>query len=194
MPTRIARAAAVLAALTTAVVLSACSGSSTGHSPTVSHSKQPATHNLADVAFATGMMPHHQQGVDLSTPVPGHTGNPELIKLASGIAANQQQEIQTLKGFLTQWSAQPDADTRGPADMAMTGMVDDATMTKLASLQGAEYDKLWLQSMIGHHQGAIDMAKAEITNGVNTDAITLAKKMVSTQQGEIDQMKKMLGG
>ncbi len=194
MWTRLARVVAVLAALAVTAMLSACSGSSTGHGPAPSASKQPATHNLADVVFVTGMIPHHQQGVDLALPVPSHTGNPDLIKLASGIAAAQEQEIQTLKGYLTQWSAQPDADVRGPADMAMTGMVDDATMTRLASLQGADYDKLWLQSMIGHHQGAIDMANTEIRNGVNTDAIALAKKMVSTQQGEIDQMKKMLGG
>lgn len=65
----------------------------------------------------------------------------------------------------------------------MTGMVDQATMAKLGSLQGADYDKLWLQSMISHHQGAIDMANTEITNGRNSDAIAMAKRMVSTQQG-----------
>ena len=54
-------------------------------------------------------------------------------------------------------------------------MVDDATMARLASLNGAEFDTLWLQSMIGHHQGAIEMAKAEIANGENVDAIGLAK-------------------
>jgi uncharacterized protein (DUF305 family) len=48
--------------------------------------------------------------------------------------------------------------------------------------------------MISHHQGAIDMANTEITNGRNSDAIAMAKQMVSTQQGEIDQMNRMLGG
>ena len=67
-------------------------------------------------------------------------------------------------------------------------------MAKLASLNGAEFDTLWLQSMIGHHQGAIEMAKAEIANGENVDAIGLAKTIVDTQQAEIDQMKQMLGG
>ena len=73
-------------------------------------------------------------------------------------------------------------------------MVDGATMTKLASLNGAEFDTLWLESMIGHHQGAIEMAKAEIANGENVDAIGMAKTIVDTQQAEIDQMKQMLGG
>lgn len=194
MPTCIARAVAVLAALAAAILLSACGGSTPKNSSTSTQVNQPASHNLADVAFAANMLPHHQQGLDLAAMVPSHTANAELIKLASGIAGSQQPEIKTLKGFLVQWSARSDADTRGPADIDMTGMVDQATMTKLGSLQGADFDKLWLQSMISHHQGAVDMANTEISNGVNTDAVTMAKHMVSTQQGEIDQMKKMLGG
>ena len=78
--------------------------------------------------------------------------------------------------------------------MAMQGMVDDATMARLESLKGQEFDTLWLQSMISHHQGAIEMAKAEIANGKSPDMITMAKNIVTAQQAEIDQMKKMLGG
>ena len=192
MPTCIARAMAVLAALAAVILLSACGGSTTRNTGTSTPANQPASHNLADVAFTANMLPHHQQGLDLAAMVPSHTANANLIKLASGIAGSQQPEIKTLKGFLVQWSARSDADTRGPADVDM--MVDQATMTKLGSLQGADFDKLWLQSMISHHQGAIDMANTEISNGVNTDAVTMAKHMVSMQQGEIDQMKKMLGG
>ena len=76
----------------------------------------------------------------------------------------------------------------------MQGMVDEATMTKLESLNGTEFDKLWLESMISHHQGAIEMAKAEIANGDNVDAKGLAQTIVDTQQAEIGQMKQMLGG
>ncbi len=193
MATRVARIVAAMA-LVAAAGLSACGGSSTQKGAAGSQADQSASHNRADIAFAANMIPHHQQAVDLSAPVPSHTGNAELVKLASGIGSAQHSEIQKLQGFLVQWSTQPDADTRGPADTAMTGMVDQATMAKLGSLQGADYDKLWLQSMISHHQGAIDMANTEITNGRNSDAIAMAKRMVSTQQGEIDQMKKMLGG
>ena len=63
-----------------------------------------------------------------------------------------------------------------------------------ADLNGAEFDKLWLASMISHHEGAIEMAKAEIANGDNVDAKTLAKNIVATQGAEIGQMKQMLGG
>ena len=77
---------------------------------------------------------------------------------------------------------------------AMQGMVDDATMTKLKSLNGPEFDTLWLQSMIAHHQGAIEMAKTEIAKGQSADLTTMAKSIVTSQQAEIDQMKQMLGG
>ena len=64
----------------------------------------------------------------------------------------------------------------------------------MRSLKGAEFDTLWLQSMISHHQGAIEMAKTEIANGENADMIAMAKNIVTAQQAEIDQMKQMLGG
>ena len=76
----------------------------------------------------------------------------------------------------------------------MQGMVDDATMARLQTLKGEEFDNLWLESMISHHQGAIEMAKAELANGQNVDVKGMAQTMVDTQQGEIGQMKQMLGG
>ncbi len=92
-----ARIVAVLVALATALFVSACSepagSSSDGHadhqqqSDEPSVSAQPAGYNADDVAFATDMIPHHQQAVDLSALVPDRTTNPELTKLASDIAA-----------------------------------------------------------------------------------------------------------
>ena len=76
----------------------------------------------------------------------------------------------------------------------MQGMVDDATMAKLPTLEGQAFDTLWLESMIGHHQGAVEMAKAEVANGENIDVKSMAQTMIDTQQTEIGQMKQMLGG
>ena len=76
----------------------------------------------------------------------------------------------------------------------MAGMVDDATMVKLDNLKGADFDTLWLQSMISHHEGAIAMAKTEIADGTSADMKTLAGNIVTAQQAEIDQMKQMLIG
>jgi uncharacterized protein (DUF305 family) len=192
-----------LAALATAFVVAGCTGPSsldshadhTQDATTPVISGPPAGFDAYDVAFATQMIPHHQQAVDLSALVPERSTNPQVIQLAKTISAEQAPEIQTLKVFLVQWEADPDSDTghNGRGDMAMNGMVDDATMQRLESLKGPEFDTLWLQSMIGHHRGAIEMAKAEIANGANIDAKALAQGIVTTQQAEIDQMSKMLG-
>jgi len=193
--------AAALAAVTVALFVSSCSSPvSDGHTehprsdePVITG--QPAGYNADDVAFATNMVPHHQQAIELSALVPDRSTNPQLIALAQQIAAAQQPEINVMKVFLVQWNENPDTNSgHAGHGNAMQGMVDEATMSKLKSLNGAEFDKLWLESMISHHQGAIEMAKAEIANGDNADAKTLARNIVTTQEAEIGQMKQMLGG
>ena len=197
-----ARIAAVLAALLAALFLSSCSSPASDghtdheHADESSVAAEPGGYNADDIAFATNMIPHHQQAIEMSALAPDRSTNPEVIELASRISAAQGPEIETMRVFLVQWKENPDASTGhgGHGNMPMSGMVDDATMAKLASLNGAEFDTLWLQSMIGHHQGAIEMAKAEIANGENVDAIGLAKTIADTQQVEIDQMNQLLGG
>ncbi|HVQ49948.1 MAG TPA: DUF305 domain-containing protein [Mycobacterium sp.] len=195
------RVAAALAAVAAALLLSSCSSPASDGNTGREHADepvitgQPAGYNADDVAFATNMIPHHQQAVDLSAMVPDRSTNAGLVALAKQISAEQQPEINVMKVFLVQWNENPDTNSgHAGHGNAMQGMVDPATMTKLESLTGAEFDKLWLESMIGHHQGAIEMAKAEIANGDNVDAKDLAKNIVTTQEAEIGQMKQMVGG
>jgi uncharacterized protein (DUF305 family) len=195
------RLLAVLAAVAAALFLVSCSNAKTdakndhpkSDEPVITG--QPAGYNADDVAFATNMIPHHQQAVDLSALVPDRSTNADLIALANKISAAQQPEIEVMKVFLVQWNENPENNSGHTGHgNTMQGMVDEATMTKLKSSNGAEFDKLWLESMISHHQGAIEMAKAEIANGDNVDAKALAKDIVTTQEAEIGQMKQMLGG
>jgi uncharacterized protein (DUF305 family) len=199
---------ATLAAAATVVLLSSCSSpesdghadhqhgseSSAASTPT---GQQPAAFNDADVTFVTDMIPHHEQAVQMSALVPDRSTDPAVLKLAADISAEQGPEIETMKAFLVQWkggSASQSEGHNGMEGMQMPGMVDGGTMSKLQSLTGAEFDTLWLQSMIGHHEGAIGMSNTEIASGANADAKKLAQEIVTTQQAEIGQMKKMLGG
>lgn len=195
---------ALVAAIATALFISACTTpASDGHTDhehgsETSAAAQPAQssapNNAADVTFVTGMIPHHEQAVQMSGLVPERSTDPAVIKLAAQISAEQGPEIATMKGFLVQWNAGADASHEGHQDgIAMHGMVDDATMSKLETLKGADFDELWLQSMIGHHEGAIAMSNTELTDGSNADAKALAGQIVTAQQAEIDQMKQMLG-
>ena len=112
---------------------------------------------------------------------------------AATISGEQQPEITAMKALLVQWEVDPGAGA-DHSDMPMDGMVDDATMAKLKTLKGADFDTLWLQSMISHHQGAIAMAGGEAAAGQSADMTKMAENMVTAQQAEIDQMKQMLGG
>lgn len=193
------RAAALLAAVAASLALSAC-GTATktaeDHSThSSSNSAAPSSaHNEDDVLFAQLMIPHHQQAVELADMVPDRSANPEVISLASKIAAAQQPEIDTMKAQLTQWGISPSGAQHesGHAGMGMQGMVDDSTMLNLRGLTGTDFDILWLTSMIGHHQGAIEMAKVEAEAGKSPQMTALARSIITEQQAEIDQMKKIL--
>ncbi len=204
---------ALPAAVVTALVLSSCTTpASDGHAdhdhgagssaaaappngqPAPIATADPTGHNAADVTFVTDMIPHHQQAVKMSALVPDRSTDPAVIGLAATISAEQGPEIETMKGFLGAWNARGTDHQGHDGEMSMPGMVDEASMTTLESLRGAEFDRLWLQSMVGHHEGAIAMAKTEIADGANADAKTLAEQIVTAQQAEISQMKQMLGG
>jgi uncharacterized protein (DUF305 family) len=76
--------------------------------------------------------------------------------------------------------------------MLMAGMVDQATLDRLQSLDDDAFDTLWVTSMIGHHQGAITMAQDEIAHGQSADAIHVARLIITAQQREIAMMTHLI--
>lgn len=200
MTSRNLRPLALFAVVLAALFLSACTNTEperseghTDHTQSESGGDAQATHNADDVTFARDMMPHHEQALQLVDLARDRSSDPALLQLASGIAAAQGPEMDQLAGMLRSWGEDPDVgmDHSGHG-MAMPGMVDDATMKRLESLRGAEFDTLWLESMIAHHQGAVEMAKAEIANGDDAAAKALAGEIIKAQEAEIAQMKQLL--
>lgn len=171
MRTRIGAALLILA------VLSSCG----------THPSRSTAHNQADITFAQNMIPHHQQAVDMAALVPTHTANQTMHVIGAHIAADQRAEIKALNELLAQWGA-----SGGTSMGGMAGMVDQATMTKLTSLFGTAFDQLWLSAMIGHHQGAVTMAQAELAHGENPDALHMAHLIITAQQREIAYMSHLL--
>ena len=196
------RAAALVAASATTLALSSCSSTATktavedhsSHGSSAAAAQPSTAHNEDDVLFAQMMIPHHQQAVALAGMVPDRSTNPEVRALAAEISAAQQPEIATMKDMLGRWGIKPDEmqHESGHAGMTMQGMVGDETLVKLEGLKGPDFDALWLQSMIGHHQGAIEMATIEVAAGKSPEMTALARSIISAQQAEIDQMKQML--
>ncbi len=187
-------------ALASAVLLGACSSndspSGTDHSasaPAPSSSTQAAAdHNADDVTFAQQMVPHHSQALDMAKLVPSRSTNPKVIDLASRIAKAQDPEIQQMQEWLTSWGAGMPGMTHESMP-GMTGSMSDNDMKKLEAAKGAEFEKMWLGMMIQHHQGAVDMAKTELSKGSNADAKALAQKIIDAQQAEITEMRGLLG-
>ncbi|GAB2984128.1 DUF305 domain-containing protein [Amycolatopsis acidiphila] len=192
-----------LAVLTLGAVLAGCGGgTTTGHdmsSMSGSATKAPAAgqgdHNPADVAFAQQMIPHHQQALDMAKLVSSRTTNTKVVDLAGRIEKAQDPEIQQMTGWLSTWGAAANGMNMPgmTSGQPMPGMMNYTDMTKLQGMKGAEFDRMWLQMMIRHHQGAIDMAKTELAQGSNTDAKTLAQKIIDGQQAEITEMNGLLG-
>ena len=80
----------------------------------------------------------------------------------------------------------------GSRRAAMPGMMSDQDMSDLKAAKGKDFDKKFAQLMIGHHQGAVTMAKDEQKNGDNPDAKRLAGNVIAAQNAEIEQMNKIL--
>ena len=182
------RITALVAALIATAVLAAC-----GESSRPAPDAQSTEHNAADVTFAQKMIPHHQQALEMADMVPSRTTNGKLIVMAKHIALDQQAQIETLQGLLQHWGEPAAADHMGHHGMGMDGMVDAATMDRLPTVKGAEFDNLWLESMISHHQGAVAMGEPEVVQGKDPTAVKMAKIIVEWQRFEIGQMHAMLG-
>ncbi|WP_394622105.1 DUF305 domain-containing protein [Lentzea sp. JNUCC 0626] len=150
----------------------------------------PATHNSADVEFAQGMVPHHEQALEMSGLVASRTENSHVIDLAKRIADVQQPEIDRMNGWLRTWNAPVKASSHtSHGHTEDHGMVD---LGNLADLDGTEFDRQWLSLMIQHHRGAVDMARKHLTAGTDPETRKLAQDVVSHQEKEIAEMESFL--
>ena len=155
---------------------------------------EDAAFNDADVTFAQGMIPHHEQAIEMAQMAQGRAQDPRVLDLASRIEAAQQPEIDTLAGWLEEWGVE-DSGMGGMDHGGMDhggGMMSEEDMNALMAASGAEFDRLFLVQMIEHHTGAVDMAMTESAEGQNTDAIAMADTIRDTQNAEIAEMKQVL--
>ncbi|MEU4098085.1 DUF305 domain-containing protein [Streptomyces sp. NPDC026673] len=201
------RASLVVAAASTGLALAAC-GAGNDHSgaahgaPGGNASASAGRYNQADVSFAQQMIPHHRQAVAMAGMAASHGASPDVKALAEKIEKAQDPEIQTMSGWLKAWGAKvPDAMEGMPAmdgtahgdHASMPGMMGREDMDRLDGATGKDFDSMFLTMMIEHHEGAIDMAKAEQQKGSSRDATSMAGDIITAQTAEIAQMRQMLG-
>ena len=141
----------------------------------------------ADIMFAQMMIPHHEQALLMSGFAETRSSNEEVKKLARQIYAEQEPEIAQMKLWLEKTNSSMDMGH----DMGMNGMLTDSEIEAMKSATGKAFDRLFLEGMIAHHEGAIHMAEM-IVDSDNAEAKKLGQSIQVTQQREIDLMKEML--
>ena len=134
--------------------------------------------------FAEMMIPHHEQAIVMSDIALTNTTNPEILKLAQEIKDAQEPEIAQMKS----WDG-VDASTH--MGHTMMGMLDEQEIADLRAATGKDFDRLFLEGMIKHHEGAIDMAKM-IDDSKNSEVAELGKAIIATQTAEIEYMQSLL--
>jgi uncharacterized protein (DUF305 family) len=150
-----------------------------------------ADHNAQDVRFAQEMILHHQQAIDMADLAPTRASDARVTDLAARIKVAQAPEIDQLTAWLHSWG-QPVPDTSvGHMDMPSMMSADD--MAHLESQTGAAFDRTFLEQMIRHHEGAVEMARTESAKGKFADTTAMAASIVATQSAEIDEMRGLLG-
>lgn len=175
-------------------------------------------HNDPDVTFTQQMIVHHQGAIEMADLAPTRAASQQVKDLAVKIKAAQAPEIQQITSWLQDWGTDMNgmpnstnssavagemggmggmggSDTATSSDAISTqmpGMMSADETSQLTAATGIEFDKMFLQMMITHHQGAIEMADTEIAQGSNPDALALAQSIKTTQTAEITTMQQLL--
>jgi len=151
--------------------------------------------NDADVGFATSMIEHHAEAIQMANTTIGREGlDPRIAELAEQIRVGQTEEIDTMSAWLEEWGepvpetgfATGDGHTHSDAG-------GHADLDSLAAAPEARFEARWLTLMIEHHRGAVAMADEVVENGQSADVAELAEAIRTDQAGEIDRMRSWLG-
>lgn len=183
---RIAQGSAVVAI---ALLLGACGNSD----PAGDSGTESGSFNEADVTFLQDMVPHHEQAIEMAEMVESRTDRPELQELASNVISSQTAEIEEINGLLEDAGEEASGDMdhdmdMGGSDMGMTQEEMDALM----EAEGEDFDKMFSEMMIRHHEAAIAMSNDVLENGENSEVATMAQGIIDEQQKEIDDLKTWL--
>ncbi|HUF25556.1 MAG TPA: DUF305 domain-containing protein [Gemmatimonadaceae bacterium] len=148
----------------------------------------------ADVRFMQGMIAHHAQAIHMSRMAEAREASPRLVRFAQKIDLSQAGEIALMQDWLRA-HGQFAPDTSSWRTMTMHGMLTAEELARLEAARGASFDRLFLQYMIRHHEGALQMVADLLANpraAQDVDVSVLANDIETTQTAEIGLMRQML--
>ncbi len=162
--------------------------------------------NDADVEFATGMIPHHAQAVLVAGWAASHGARADIRILCERLVVGQRDEIETMRTWLRDRGAPVPSPTATHHRMKMNGVEHDMLkpgilspeeLARLDKARGPEWDRLFLEAMIRHHQGALKMVD-DLFNAhgalQDEDVFKFVSDIYADQTTEIERMQKMLAG
>jgi uncharacterized protein (DUF305 family) len=184
-------------ALAVVLLVAGCGDGGHGHdasSAPATAAASAGTFNATDVQFATDMIPHHRQAVDMAALADSKASSAEVKALAAKIRKAQEPEIATMSAWLTTWGEPvpgPGSMHHDAGDMGgMPGMLTNTELRQLAGASGAAFDQLFLTLMIKHHEGAVETATTAQSQGIAVQQF--AGEIVKSQTAEITEMKALL--
>ena len=182
-------------ALALALALTGCSvdSSETNSKDSSSSTEAPATSaNAADEMFVTMMIPHHQQAIDMADILLDKAdADARVTELAQNVKDAQGPEIERMLSWLEEWGVtyDPDSDMdHGSGD----GMMSESDMSALEDASGADASRLFLEQMIMHLEGAVDMARTALQDASNPEVLELAEQVIDDQTSEIGEMNDLI--
>ena len=155
----------------------------------MNNSQSTSDLQMNESMFAEMMIPHHQQAVEMSDLALSKSTNPSVLDLAKRIKNAQSAEIIQMQSWLGGESS--NSMMSDHSGHSMGGMLTDEELSKLESASGAEFDKLFLEGMIAHHEGAIDMSRM-IKDTTTKEINAFGVNVVEVQSAEIREMKEIL--
>jgi len=152
----------------------------------------PGAYGDDEVTFVTTMVPHHTQALEMAALAPGRAEDEGVLRLAERITLSQGPEIATMQAWLTAQGL-PEADPEAGHDSheSMRGMATPEQVFELEAASGEEFDRLFLEMMTAHHEGAIDMA-GEATGAQHPIVADMVNGTVASQGAEITLMQELL--
>lgn len=160
----------------------------------------PATvdgaHNATDTMFLQMMLAHHEPATALLALGKGKATRPEVRGLATELAAAQAAEARTITGWLRAWGEPLVSTAHAGAHAAHGGLpaLGDKEIAKLGTMSGADFDTAFLNMLIGHQHGAVELARMEVTGGQNPQVKALAARTDETVRAQIQQLLRMVAG
>jgi len=154
-------------------------------------------YSLGDIRFLQGMIPHHAQAKEMSALAEGRTNNDAVLAVAARITLSQDDEIAMMQGWLEDRGLEvtPEDAHHGDGFMLMPGMLSEEDMAQLAAASGPEFDRLYLEFMIDHHQGALDMVENLLDqrgSAQDPQLYEFTSDVTSDQTSEIERMDAVL--